>query len=246
MLAKTIMTGEERKPCRFRFAQPETRYFFEQRVIGSTWLSSAEDELLRCTKFQRDCQVNRSIPIEEGAHWKSEYRRLYYEAPSLNLKYCVSTIVRSSTRGNPVPEPRSSEDDDCTDKDSAVNDPLDPREKLLIFTTGSLTYVPHQVGFKHIKPFRLAEPQEEPSSFLQRIARQQEKRRVPPGPFYRSPSDVIDHLVDIHGHIIDMAISPDHRFLYVNNGPWPIGTTQLSIHFHHLLLHKRSTSMSST
>lgn len=53
--------------------------------------------------------------------------------------------------------------------------------------------------------------------------------------------DQIDHLIDLHGHIIGMGLSPDHRsayfllycwfgvkafcyrFLYVNSRPWPQG-----------------------
>lgn len=53
--------------------------------------------------------------------------------------------------------------------------------------------------------------------------------------------DKIDHLIDLHGHIIGMGLSPDHRsnpatsyamshsfcfyfrFLYVNSRPWPQG-----------------------
>lgn len=35
--------------------------------------------------------------------------------------------------------------------------------------------------------------------------------------------DKIDHLIDLRGHIIGMALSPDHRYLYVNVRPWPPG-----------------------
>lgn len=123
--------------------------------------------------------------------------------------------------GSPVSDPWTSQDDDDTDEDSAdADDPLDPREKLLIFTTGSLTYAPHQVGFKRIKPFRFAEPEKEPPSLLQRIARQQEARLEPPDPVEQT-FDAVDHLVDLHGHIIGMGLSPDHRFLYINSRPWP-------------------------
>lgn len=33
--------------------------------------------------------------------------------------------------------------------------------------------------------------------------------------------DKIDKLIDLHGHIIGMGLSPDHRYLYVNSRPWP-------------------------
>lgn len=33
--------------------------------------------------------------------------------------------------------------------------------------------------------------------------------------------DKVDKLIDLHGHIIGMGLSPDHRYLYVNSRPWP-------------------------
>ncbi|KAH8032802.1 hypothetical protein HPB51_001937 [Rhipicephalus microplus] len=137
----------------------------------------------------------------------------------------VANCEQPSSSGNSVPvvpDPCSSQDDDDTDEDSAdLDSPLDPREKLLIFTTGTLTYAPHQVGFKRIEPFPFANP-EEPPTLLQRIAQREEERRYPPDP-YGQYFDDIDHLVDLHGHIIGMGLSPDHRFLYVNSRPWPKG-----------------------
>uniref|UniRef100_A0A3B3YSL3 F-box domain-containing protein n=1 Tax=Poecilia mexicana TaxID=48701 RepID=A0A3B3YSL3_9TELE len=35
--------------------------------------------------------------------------------------------------------------------------------------------------------------------------------------------DSLDHVIDIHGHIIGMGLSPDHRYLYVNSRAWPKG-----------------------
>jgi len=31
----------------------------------------------------------------------------------------------------------------------------------------------------------------------------------------------IDAVLELHGHIIGMTLSPDHRYLYVNSRPWP-------------------------
>nr|XP_015222130.1 PREDICTED: F-box/WD repeat-containing protein 5 [Lepisosteus oculatus] len=77
----------------------------------------------------------------------------------------------------------------------------------LLFTTGSLTYSPHQIGIKRIMPDQMATSGpvlgEERSS----------------DEFF----DSLDHLIDIHGHIIGMGLSPDHRYLYVNSRAWPAG-----------------------
>ncbi|XP_068191612.1 F-box/WD repeat-containing protein 5 [Antennarius striatus] len=77
----------------------------------------------------------------------------------------------------------------------------------LLFTTGSLTYSPHQIGIKRIKPDQmttcgpvLGEERNSDEFF-----------------------DSLDHVIDIHGHIIGMGLSPDHRYLYVNSRAWPAG-----------------------
>ncbi|XP_048115557.1 F-box/WD repeat-containing protein 5 [Alosa alosa] len=75
----------------------------------------------------------------------------------------------------------------------------------LLFTTGSLTYSPHQIGIKRIMPDQMTTCGpvlgEERSS----------------DEFF----DSLDHVIDIHGHIIGMGLSPDHRYLYVNSRAWP-------------------------
>uniref|UniRef100_A0A8C3X647 F-box/WD repeat-containing protein 5 n=1 Tax=Catagonus wagneri TaxID=51154 RepID=A0A8C3X647_9CETA len=80
--------------------------------------------------------------------------------------------------------------------------------KLLIFTTGCLTYSPHQIGVKQIQPHQMTTA----------------------GPVLgegRGPDaffDALDHVIDVHGHIIGMGLSPDNRYLYVNSRAWPSGS----------------------
>ncbi|XP_078082850.1 F-box/WD repeat-containing protein 5 [Mustelus asterias] len=80
-------------------------------------------------------------------------------------------------------------------------------KKYLIFTTGILTYTPHQIGIKQILPHHMTTS----------------------GPVLgeeRSSSeffDALDYTIDVHGHIIGMGLSPDHRYLYVNSRAWPKG-----------------------
>ncbi|XP_042365731.1 F-box/WD repeat-containing protein 5 [Plectropomus leopardus] len=95
--------------------------------------------------------------------------------------------------------------------DSSLIEPSVPGEgedkTYLLFTTGSLTYSPHQIGIKRIKPDQMTTCGpvlgEERSS----------------DEFF----DSLDHVIDIHGHIIGMGLSPDHRYLYVNSRAWPAG-----------------------
>ncbi|XP_053473623.1 F-box/WD repeat-containing protein 5 isoform X1 [Ictalurus furcatus] len=77
----------------------------------------------------------------------------------------------------------------------------------LLFTTGSLTYSPHQIGIKRIMPDQMTTCG--PVLGEERSAEE----------FF----DSLDHVIDIHGHIIGMGLSPDHRYLYVNSRAWPTG-----------------------
>ncbi|XP_004640435.1 F-box/WD repeat-containing protein 5 isoform X2 [Octodon degus] len=82
------------------------------------------------------------------------------------------------------------------------------KNKYLIFTTGCLTYSPHQIGIKQILPHQMTTA----------------------GPVLgegRSSDaffDALDHVIDVHGHIIGMGLSPDNRYLYVNSRAWPPGS----------------------
>lgn len=113
-------------------------------------------------------------------------------------------------------------------------------DKYLIFMTGSKTYTPHQIGLKRIKPVPFPRVLDPGPSLRERIAerqrvRERERERVnagsPPRPDpdwldYAAVADrfdTIDHVIDLHGHIIGMGLSPDHRYLYVNSRPWPCG-----------------------
>lgn len=83
----------------------------------------------------------------------------------------------------------------------------DARTKYLIFTTGCLTYSPHQIGIKQILPHQMttAGPV------------------LGEGHGSEAFFDALDHVIDVHGHIIGMGLSPDHRYLYVNSRAWPRG-----------------------
>ncbi|XP_048368445.1 F-box/WD repeat-containing protein 5 [Sphaerodactylus townsendi] len=79
------------------------------------------------------------------------------------------------------------------------------KKKYLIFTTGCLTYSPHQIGIKQILPHQMTT-----AGPVLGEERDSDK-------FF----DSLDHVIDIHGHIIGMGLSPDHRYLYVNSRAWP-------------------------
>lgn len=112
----------------------------------------------------------------------------------------------------------SSVTEEC-DTDELANN----TEKFLIFTTGSETYTPHQVGFKRIKLVNFPRRLDPGPSLRERIAqreRERERRNTVALDTnwldYESVADrfdKVDHLIDLHGHIIGMGLSPDHRFI---------------------------------
>ncbi|KAK1787931.1 hypothetical protein P4O66_016411 [Electrophorus voltai] len=95
--------------------------------------------------------------------------------------------------------------------DPSMMAPTSPGEgedkTYLLFTTGSLTYSPHQIGIKRIMPDQMTTCG--PVLGEERSTEE----------FF----DSLDHVIDIHGHIIGMGLSPDHRYLYVNSRAWPTG-----------------------
>ncbi|KAH8281215.1 hypothetical protein KR044_007515 [Drosophila immigrans] len=104
--------------------------------------------------------------------------------------------------------------------------------KYLIFSTGSKTFTPHQIGFKRIRSVYFPKKLDPGPTLKERIAakraaeqqQQQTPRNDPDWWDYESVKDrfdQVDKVIDLHGHIIGMSLSPDHRYLYVNTRPWP-------------------------
>lgn len=110
--------------------------------------------------------------------------------------------------------------------DSRLTEPCEDGEEeektYLLFTTGSLTYSPHQIGTvvsgpsgRRTSTHRQITPRV--SLSLSGIKRIKPDQMTTCGPVLgeeRSSEeffDSLDHVIDIHGHIIGMGLSPDHR-----------------------------------
>lgn len=165
-------------------------------------------------------------PIQYVEEFRQEYEDSYYES--------------------------SDDDDDCDDEELSEGD--DDLENLcpkyLIFSTGSKTYTPHQIGFKRITSVNFPRRLDPGPSLQERIALRDRQRELqvimdemspeeirlqyilqnespPMEPNWNNYDEVagrfdkVDKLIDLHGHIIGMGLSPDHRYLYVNSRPWP-------------------------
>nr|CAI5842867.1 unnamed protein product [Callosobruchus analis] len=84
-----------------------------------------------------------------------------------------------------------------------------------------------------IKPFKFPKTIDPGPSLKERIVLfEQRKEQMrsgspPPDPDWldfeqvADKFDKVDHLIDLHGHIVGMGLSPDHRYLYVNSRSWP-------------------------
>ncbi|XP_066142141.1 F-box/WD repeat-containing protein 5 [Euwallacea fornicatus] len=120
------------------------------------------------------------------------------------------------------------------DDHSTSSDEVDVmNDKYLIFITGSKTYTPHQIGFKRIKPFVFPKKMDPGPTLKERlILQEQRKEQLRSSSPSQDPDwldfdkvadkfDKVDHLIDLHGHIVGMGLSPDHRYLYVNSRSWP-------------------------
>ena len=116
------------------------------------------------------------------------------------------------------------ETEECVSENDDLSDHI---EKYLIFTTGSKTYTPHQIGFKRIKSVNFPRKLDPGPSLRERLAeREREKEREKQNAGLPRPEpnwlvyeevadkfDKVDHLIDLHGHIIGMGLSPDHRYV---------------------------------
>lgn len=133
-------------------------------------------------------------------------------------------------------------DDDYEDLDEAC-------PKYLIFSTGSRTYTPHQIGIKKVGKVNFPRKLDPGPSIKERLALRERRRQLEalinslspeearlqfqhfpeprPDPDWlnfdsvASRFDGIDALIELEGHIIGLCLSPDNRFLYVNSRPWP-------------------------
>jgi F-box and WD-40 domain protein 5 len=155
-------------------------------------------------------------------------------------------IMLKKIRNDADDSETSSECDDFVDfeipEDEQYEDMHETCPKYLIFSTGSRTYTPHQVGIKKIENVKFPKKMSFGPSIQERIAMRKRKLELEAIIESLTPEearlqyqdfnpenqenlldrfDQIDALIDLKGHIIGLALSPDHRYLYVNCRPWP-------------------------
>lgn len=110
-------------------------------------------------------------------------------------------------------------------KETRSTDEVASGDKYLIFTTGIKTYTPHQIGVKRIRSLEAERKMNMPRNTVNELP----NTSMAPPQFHLLPDiaenqgalnqdeefDSVDHLIELHGHIIGMCLTPDHRC--VNN-----------------------------
>lgn len=68
------------------------------------------------------------------------------------------------------------------------------------------TYTPHQIGIKRIKYSETLDKMKQPTVPTPPVSEETVENNVAQDEF-----DTVDHLIELHGHIIGMCLSPDQR-----------------------------------
>ncbi|KAL3282729.1 hypothetical protein HHI36_005900 [Cryptolaemus montrouzieri] len=122
-------------------------------------------------------------------------------------------------------------DTSISESSSCSEQQLESEDKYLIYITGSNTFIPHEVGIKRIRAFKFPERIDPGPSLKERQMLLDERKRLLDNGMndirwidfdsVAETFDAPDHLIDLHGHILGMRLSPDQRFLYVTVRIWP-------------------------
>lgn len=204
---------------------------FNMAAPSSVNATEAARQLLSPSKVRTE-----NCPIKYTDNFRKEYTRLCEErlesgsgsgSGGGDASTSSSSGASSLWSGH-----RSQSDSDDVEGDDEEEDDFAELEhfvpKYLIFSLGCKTYTPHQIGFKQIRSVDFPKKMNLGLPLKERIARrrsaQEEPRFQQNWQDYDSVKDnfdTVDKLIDLHGHVIGMGLSPDQRYLYVNSRPWP-------------------------
>ncbi|CAH1113862.1 unnamed protein product, partial [Psylliodes chrysocephalus] len=180
------------------------------------------------------CDVRRAMASSMFESMKKDFPHpIWYNADYRKVETQSHSSNDNNSDDEDMPEKEKAADDSDDDSSESScetdNDRFVQTDKYLIFTTGYKTYTPHQIGFKRIKPFTFPKRMDPGPSLKERLIlfEQRKEQSPPPDPDWLNfdqvadKFDKVDHLIDLHGHIVGMGLSPDQRYLYVNSRSWP-------------------------
>lgn len=208
-------------PSREYYEPYGAEQYWEDQPYASTFQYS--DEFRK--KFVGDFGNNQSDDDEDNDD-DDDNEEDYSTEEEVNTELEEEMTKLDLPKRNEAIKKRQVDEVDETEDDDLETAP----PKYLIFSTGSKAYVPHQIAFKRVDKVVFPKQLDPGPSLKERIALQRMRRESeslyeePDWSNYNAVSDrfdKIDKIIDLHGQIIGMALSPDHRFLYVNCRVWP-------------------------
>jgi len=135
-------------------------------------------------------------------------------------------------KSDTIEEPK----EDIVVDEAAGEEVLNEDEKLMIFSTGARTSLPHQIGIKLMSKIKFKKKLNIPKNIKlhveERIQARREEREALQGRLdveiipwnnYKEVAqmfDVVDVIFDFSGYVTGYAVSPESRYLFVNFRPW--------------------------
>ncbi|XP_071802672.1 F-box/WD repeat-containing protein 5-like isoform X2 [Asterias amurensis] len=192
--------------------------------------SSSASDIIRAWGKQFNFGSTESLDDEPSIHYPD--RRRGFSDPELSRQHPGQrdALPQLRTESEEISNMSSSSMSDSQSQDYSYRTHKVRRRKLspkeehqhLIFTRGSQAYTPHQIGIKRIDS-TMANTLKGPlgASCKPEETREgmgQDREPDQPGGV---EFDKVDHVIELNGHAIGMALSPDHRYLYVNCRCWP-------------------------
>ena len=159
------------------------------------------------TEKQTVCMKLEEIPSSSG--WNdSEIPSASASSKLVNQERIKGSKKHKSKKLILEDQPKAGKSEDSenivlTTKTQQIPNSPQSDDKYLIFTKGSETYTPHQIGIKRIKPLKAFNDN---GQLLPNVS--ENTQGLDRGEDYY---DEVDHLIDMDGHIIGMCLSPDQR-----------------------------------
>lgn len=176
-------------------------------------------------------------PTDRIEHNIEYDRSIYFIPDSKRMQYDgyngFEDVDDESNGATPREEIIDSDEPSSSDEAAMINEVADDCVKYLIFTMGSRSCMPHEIGFKRMTNVEFSKIVDPGPTLKERILkREQEKLQQSNEPQseidwdnfdeVKHKFDKIDAVIEMAGQIVGMCLSPDHRYLYVNCRSWPL------------------------
>ena len=171
------------------------------------------------------CYISGTFEFVSGNHYSS-ISELWVNSVDnkLNRRIKLARVFNynlSSVRTVLIARPSSN---GLKQADSSTTIPVEDKF-CLIFTHGTVTYVPHQIVFKWLNIKDCSNDHTKRNAFCARsngINSGYTESRDSTETDQNSLYSIEEHCIETSAHIIGMSLSPDHEYLYVNCRLWQL------------------------